>query len=320
MNAAKPKSHPVNQNDEDGKAEHRHCGIVMPIAGMPPEYDVTHWARVKEVLGEAITSAGFIPRLVSDSEEVGVIHGHIVQNLYEDEIVVCDVSGKNPNVMFELGMRLAFDKPTIVVKDDITAYSFDTSPIKHIPYRKDQRYDDVLNFKQAVASAIKATIKKKEEDEKFSPFLRHFGTFTPKKLENHELPQAEFIMKKLQQIEESITDFTIMQGRAAKISSRDLDYVVAQNLARSVNGVNMRPGSKVYGVILKNLISSHLRYMNIDLQAARNENLVKQKVKREVFAHPEIGSSELPADRFDELFNKAWNEVTEIDRSDTDLL
>jgi len=42
-------------------------------------------------------------------------------------MIVCDISGRNPNVMFELGLRLAFDKPAIIIKDEITPYSFDTS-------------------------------------------------------------------------------------------------------------------------------------------------------------------------------------------------
>ena len=58
-----------------------------------------------------------------------MIHKTIVQNLYLNPIVVCDVSGKNANVMFELGLRLAFDKPTIIIKDDKTDYSFDTSVV-----------------------------------------------------------------------------------------------------------------------------------------------------------------------------------------------
>jgi hypothetical protein len=137
-----------------------HCGIIMPIAAMP-NYEKSHWDRVRIILDEAIADAGYTPRLVSESEDIGVIHASIVQNLYDDAIVVCDVSAKNPNVMFELGMRLAFDKPTIVVKDDQTAYSFDTSPIEHISYRADLRFDDVRDFGKKVAAAIKASVAKK---------------------------------------------------------------------------------------------------------------------------------------------------------------
>lgn len=208
-----------NQEQVDGvEPPKRYCGIVMPIASMP-DYDAAHWIRVKDVISDAILSADFVPRLVSESDDVGVIHGHIVQNLYDDEIVVCDVSGKNPNVMFELGMRLAFDKPTIIVQDDSNGYSFDIGPIKHIPYRRDQRFDDVQDFKEKVRIAIAATLAKKQADENFSPFLKHFGHFTPKKVEEHEIPQAEFIMKKLNAIEERVASIGTRASSNALLSN-----------------------------------------------------------------------------------------------------
>jgi len=103
----------------------------MPISAIDGCAEA-HWADVLEILSEAIEDAGFEPNIVSNAEEVGIIHKRIIQNLYDNPIVVCDVSGKNPNVMFEFGLRLAFDKPTIIVKDDKTAYSFDTSAIEHL--------------------------------------------------------------------------------------------------------------------------------------------------------------------------------------------
>ena len=106
------------------------CGIVMPISEIDG-CSSGHWQDVLGVISEAATNAGYDAKLVSQSDDVGVIQQRIVQNLYDSEIVVCDVSAKNANVMFELGLRLAFDKPAIVLKDDKTAYSFDTSPIEH---------------------------------------------------------------------------------------------------------------------------------------------------------------------------------------------
>jgi len=95
------------------------CGIVMPISSIDG-CNEAHWSDVHEILTEAIEDAGFEANLVSNADDVGIIQKRIIQNLYENPIVVCDVSGKNPNVMFELGLRLAFDKPTIIVKDDRT--------------------------------------------------------------------------------------------------------------------------------------------------------------------------------------------------------
>lgn len=200
MTPARVKTALDEAKDKVDEVSKPYGGIIMPIAAMPT-YEATHWSRVREVLDQAIAGAGFRPRLVSESEDIGVIHSRIVQNLYDDQIVVCDVSGKNANVMFELGLRLAFDKPTIIVKDDETGYSFDTSPIKHIGYRKDQRFDDVARFQKELTSAILATVETQKKDEGYSPFLKHFGKFTPKTIESKEVPQAEYILSKLASIE-----------------------------------------------------------------------------------------------------------------------
>ena len=136
------------------------CGLVMPISaidGMPE----THWSEVYTIITDAIERAGFIPNLVSHAEDTGIIRQRIIQNLYSNPIVVCDVSGKNPNAMFELGLRLAFDKPTVIVKDDKTSYSFDTAPIEHVGYPRDLRYQQVGEFKQKLTEKIKATTTKR---------------------------------------------------------------------------------------------------------------------------------------------------------------
>ena len=93
------------------------CGVVMPISAIG-DCNESHWAEVFQIISEAIEPAGFKANMVSGTDEVTVIQKTIVQNLYENPIVVVDVSERNPNVMFELGMRLAFDKPTIIIKGD----------------------------------------------------------------------------------------------------------------------------------------------------------------------------------------------------------
>ena len=120
---------------------------------------------------------------MSDADDVGIIQKRIIQNIYDNPIVVCDVSGKNPNVMFELGLRLAFDKPTIIVKDDKTSYSFDTAPIEHLEYPRDLRFARIVAFKDQLMDKIKATHTKATTDKNYTTFLKHFGTFTVPKIE-----------------------------------------------------------------------------------------------------------------------------------------
>ncbi|MFV5593627.1 hypothetical protein [Acinetobacter junii] len=172
------------------------CGIIMPIAGMGSDYPADHWLDVIKILHTAIERAGFTPRIVSESEESTVIHGSIINNIYNDAIVVCDVSNKNANVMFELGMRLAFNKPVVIVKDDKTDYSFDTGNIQHENYRKDLRHSTVEKFINDLSRKIKKTYEASLKAD-YQSFLSYFGKFEVARIENKSIGESEAIEKLL---------------------------------------------------------------------------------------------------------------------------
>lgn len=178
------------------------CGIVMPLSAIDGCSD-GHWADVRAILSAAIDDAGFDANLVSDADDVGIIHKRIIQNLYDNPMVVCDVSGKNPNVMFELGLRLAFDKPTIIVKDEKTAYSFDTGQIEHLVYPRDLRFQAIVDFKAKLAAKVQGTFAA-AKDPKYTTFLKHFGEFTVAKIDQKEVPELEFILEELRSMRQVI--------------------------------------------------------------------------------------------------------------------
>ena len=187
------------------KSEHKPtCGIVMPLSAME-NYPAEHWKDVREILDVVIDGEGFISNLVSNANEVTIIHSTIIQNLYSNEIVICDVSGKNPNVMFELGMRVTFDKPTIIIKDDKTDYNFDTSPIEHIEYPKDLRHNLILEFQRKLAGKLNSTYKKSKTDSHYSPYIKHFGQYKIAQLEEKEVSSNEFILKELAEINKQLS-------------------------------------------------------------------------------------------------------------------
>lgn len=182
---------------KETKQNNKKCGIIMPISSHE-DYPTEHWADVLNILSEAIAETEFEPRLVSDDVAIGLIHDRIVSNIYNDEIIVCDVSSKNPNVMFELGLRLAFDKPTIIVKDELTGYSFDTGVIEHIQYPSSLRFNQIVEFKDELIKRINATYKKSQEEKSYSPFLKSFGKkIIPATIEQTEIPEGKFILDQL---------------------------------------------------------------------------------------------------------------------------
>jgi hypothetical protein len=231
------------------------CGIVMPISAIDGLSE-NHWADVLGMISDAATKAGFNANLVSNADDVGVIQKRIIQNLYDNAIVVCDVSGKNPNVMFELGMRLAFNKPTIIVKDDKTSYSFDTSPIEHVSYPRDLRYSQVVDFKQKLADKIMATHARAQSDTNYTSFLGHFGEFTVAKIEKKELPGQEYVLQELnvirttlQRIERVSISTDVGTKRLSRFSVYDLK--IENPLDGQVISVAISEGTTVNDVLNK---------------------------------------------------------------------
>ena len=215
------------------------CGIIMPISSLDG-CTADHWSEVKNILSEAIKMAGYTASLVSDADDSGIIQKRIVQNIYDNDVVVCDVSGKNPNVMFELGMRLAFDKPTIIVIDDKTDYSFDTSPIEHISYPRDLRYHSIIRFKDKLKEKICATVKKSQEDPNYTTFLKNFGEFEVAHIEKKKgsindilLSRMDDISRQLSRIQsQKVSPMMVFPSHDAKLRSiiqKELDLFCALN-------------------------------------------------------------------------------------------
>lgn len=182
------------------------CGLVMPISPIDG-CSAEHWMEVKSIISDAVGSIEnfkFSTRLVSDQDDVGVIQKRIVQNIFDSDIVICDVSCKNANVMFELGMRLAFDKPTILIKDDMTDFSFDTGVIEHLVYPRDLRFSRIVAFKSALADKVVATYKAATTDPNFSTFLKHFGSFKVATIDQAVYTPDEALLTMMQELSQEV--------------------------------------------------------------------------------------------------------------------
>lgn len=264
---------PIQRTESDLKKPT--CGIVMPISATE-DCPAEHWIEVKTILIDAISSAGYEANLVSDADDSGVIQRRIVQNLYDNEIVVCDVSCKNPNVMFELGMRLAFDKPTIIVMDDRSNYSFDTGIIEHLTYPRDLSYFKIVKFKETLRDKIKGTIEKARRPE-YTTFLKNFGQFTVAKIESKEGSINEAVLSRLDDLSRQIMVIRNNQSASLRrdISNYDMEslrYTVQQYIKEfyEKNNIDKNFSSEDIKIQLFYYIINHAHIGNIPSSTIKN--------------------------------------------------
>ena len=166
------------------------CGMIRPIS--PREgYPAQHWLNVEALVREVAARVSYDLRLVSDNDAPGVFMAHVMQHLADDPIVVCDVSSLNPNVMFELGLRIAFQKPVVIIKDDRTEFAGDIRGIQHLTYPQTLHVFEVQAFQAELETAIVASVKEAESGH--SSYLKQFGRISVPELERQNLGLAEML-------------------------------------------------------------------------------------------------------------------------------
>lgn len=158
------KSKPAVLPEEETKEELKTCFIVMPISNADG-YDPGHFNRVYEyIIKPACKAAGFTASRADDTKHTNTIILDILNQIVKADMVICDLSSKNPNVMYELGIRQAFNLPVVLIKDIATNRVFDTSALRDVEYDQNLRIDTVRIAVENITEALKETYKRKDSD------------------------------------------------------------------------------------------------------------------------------------------------------------
>jgi hypothetical protein len=82
----------------------------------------------------AVEAAGFECRRADDFW----LHPHIMHDIIElistSQVIICDLSGKNPNVFYEAGIAHTLGKEVILITQHENDVPFDLRPLRYIPY------------------------------------------------------------------------------------------------------------------------------------------------------------------------------------------
>jgi hypothetical protein len=138
-------------------AKQKECFIIMPISDVDG-YPKGHFGHVYEnIIYPSCEMAGYRAIRADEVKATNLIHLDILKNLIDAPIAICDLSSRNPNVLFELGIRQAFDKPVVLIQEAGTPKIFDIAPLRYLEYSKEMKYHDVLQMQKELKDAIEAT-------------------------------------------------------------------------------------------------------------------------------------------------------------------
>lgn len=141
------------------------CFVMMPISDVD-DYPAGHFGEVfKQLIEPAVVAAGYQCTLATSTSAAHMIQLEVITKVATADLCICDLSNNNPNVLFEYGIRQAFDKPTVLIKDDKTRRIFDLSGFRDIEYDHTLRIANTLAARDQITKAIADTVNGVGDDE-----------------------------------------------------------------------------------------------------------------------------------------------------------
>ena len=131
------------------------CFVIMPFGG---------WLNIyyEEIYRRAIRASGLIAHRADDLFRPSTIVNDIWAYTRRARLVLADLTGKNPNVFYELGLAHALAKPAILIAESMDDIPFDLRALRIITYDKNApKWGEVL--RQKVQSAIEEVLKSPAE-------------------------------------------------------------------------------------------------------------------------------------------------------------
>lgn len=157
---------------DEPEIEPQECFIIMPISDQPG-YEPGHFTRVyRDIIAPACDLAGLKPCRADEDTSTNIIQHGILIKLLNAPVAICDLSSRNPNVMFELGLRQAFDKPVIIIQDEQTPAIFDISMLRYTSYRSGLLYHQVVEDQEKIASSIRSTVKDTQDGKSTNSLMK----------------------------------------------------------------------------------------------------------------------------------------------------
>ncbi|WP_211210658.1 hypothetical protein [Arhodomonas aquaeolei] len=101
------------------------CFVIMPFVERSADHPPGFFEEVlRSLIAPAAENAGFTVT-TANRQGSDVIQSTIVNDLLQADLVVADLTEHNPNVLFELGMRMCEDRPVALIKSTGTGRIFD---------------------------------------------------------------------------------------------------------------------------------------------------------------------------------------------------
>jgi hypothetical protein len=133
----------------------KRCFVIAPIGDKDSPVRKRSDQILRHVIAPVVDELGYDAIRADQMPQPGVITNQVIERIAEDELVIADLTGSNPNVFYELALRHAMAKPLIQIIERGEKIPFDVIGMRTIEVdHKD--LDSVEDAKEEIRRQIDA--------------------------------------------------------------------------------------------------------------------------------------------------------------------
>lgn len=194
--------------------ESKICFVISPIGDDESEIRRRSNQILKHIIKPVAEECGYKAVRADEISEPGIITSQVIEHILDDDLVIADLTGKNPNVFYELAVRHCAKKPIVQIIQSGEAIPFDVTTTRAI-YVDHRDLDSVANCKDELIKQVRSV--ERDPSKADSPISATINLQSLRQSENPlEMSNAE-IISMLQNIRSMIGDM-VGSSRHDKVS------------------------------------------------------------------------------------------------------
>ncbi|WP_302447492.1 hypothetical protein [Paraprevotella clara] len=137
------------------------CFIITPVGNPDSEIRKKADGVINAIIKPVLYELGYEAIPPHEMSKSGSITQQVIEHIINDDLVIANLTGLNPNVMYELAIRHCVKKPIVCIIERNTQLPFDVATERFIIY--DDNFSNVISLKDNIKKMI-MSIKDNEID------------------------------------------------------------------------------------------------------------------------------------------------------------